>query len=568
MKLRRTLPYVLFITAAFAITKGAERGGGLAGLSFRHGLEITLLLYLYSWSRELCSGLSRKAELLLSWLPVLATLFAFDFCFARFGRVVRVQDVALVYELGVLYPRLATLLFLAVSGTIALLAILRIRRRRFLRLALTSAPLVLCLGVICLRPAWFLIFFEHAAHDVVVWSDANSVENNGRLTMLLYQEAVRRETVRQLATAFDDDEDYERRFHETREALLPAQRRNVHVLVLEGFFDPSLMTGVTFNQDPFHPRFRSLLNGRSDYLSISPVFGGTSAQAEFEVLCGVEALHRFGPVEFNLFTGSSTHCLPDVLRSLGYVTIATNSFKPNFFNADVAYRSIGFDEVYFPREHAPRRDTYLSAGDTRSEYYMFDGDLLTQNLQFLATTYAARSATPVLNYIIGVYGHHPYSLNKNTRPVVIEPRGAQELDELYTRLVNQIYYRTQALAEFVEKIQSVDPTSIIVMVGDHLPTFQDGTAAYVRHGYLTDRPDAIHQSTLIIFDRGVPVSVGVGHHYDIPAIIYGLLVHGTYTADVNSNPLATAHSERAYYQIIAHGTQGLWRDGGFGRRLR
>ena len=123
-----------------------------------------------------------------------------------------------------------------------------------------------------------------------------------------------------------------------RDRLRPYLKpRNVHLLILESFLDPRLFRDLKLSRDPVHPDFAALFGDQLG-LSIAPVFGGATSQAEFEVLCGVPALERLSSVEFNTFTGAPARCLPDLLGQLGYRAVASNAYKPNFFNTQSAYK--------------------------------------------------------------------------------------------------------------------------------------------------------------------------------------------------------------------------------------
>jgi len=100
---------------------------------------------------------------------------------------------------------------------------------------------------------------------------------------------------------------------------------------MESFVDPTLFKGAIYTRDPVHPDFRRLFGDRMGF-SVSPVFGGKTSQAEFEVLCGVPAFQELAGVEFNSFTGVPAYCLPGTLQLAGYRTVATNSFKPDRFS--------------------------------------------------------------------------------------------------------------------------------------------------------------------------------------------------------------------------------------------
>jgi len=227
--------------------------------------------------------------------------------------------------------------------------------------------------------------FEKVGNEIVFWSDSLSVENNGHFTMLLYREAERK--VANLKTeAFRNRPVYDEAVHHHADWIKSqGANRNVHVVVMESLLDPTLMRGAKFSSNPIHPSYRKLFGKKLGY-SISPVFGGKTSQAEFEVLCGVPAFEELAGVEFNAFTGSPAYCLPGLLELAGYRSIASNAYKPNFYNTIPAYKGMGFGEMYFPREYAGNADsdTYISTGDTTGEQYMFDGTLFKQNLDLVA----------------------------------------------------------------------------------------------------------------------------------------------------------------------------------------
>jgi len=154
--------------------------------------------------------------------------------------------------------------------------------------------------------------------------------------------------------------------------------------------------------------------------SVSPVFGGKTSQAEFEVLCGVPAFQELAGVEFNSFTGVPAYCLPGTLQLAGYRAVATNSFKPPFFNAVSAYEGIGFGEMYFPRESVDDATTYLSTGDTTGEIYMFDGELFRQNLQFVEEALSDKDSPPLFRDVLTMFGHLPYVLTQDKRPYLLK----------------------------------------------------------------------------------------------------------------------------------------------------
>ncbi len=76
----------------------------------------------------------------------------------------------------------------------------------------------------------------------------------------------------------------------------------------------------------------------------SPIYGGGTAQAEFELLTGIQALSKVNRIEFNVMQGRNISSFVKKLNQNNYKTIATIATGSGFFNSIQAYKSIGFDE--------------------------------------------------------------------------------------------------------------------------------------------------------------------------------------------------------------------------------
>ena len=546
---RGILRYPVFVLVLLGFTALMEHLGALSGLWWHKALELPLVLYLYF----LFSHLYRPGPVgaVLAAVPILLGYFLMDMYFLLFGRVFRLSELREVPELLQVLPWYFTAGLVGGFLVIAAVLLLSLRPRRPVRLALAALPLVSLLGLLAMRPDWFLGGFARAANGVVEWSDYENVRWNGRFTTVLYAEAKRRNAVRS-AQALGEGPGHDEAFEATLAALEPVlESRNVHILVLEGFVDPERMENLRLDRDVVHPDFRKFLHDGKGDLSVSPVFGGYTAQAEFEILCGVPALQELGTIEFNLFSGTPVHCLPEVMNRLGYRTMFTQGFKPNFFNKAVALPALGFSEGYFAREYAPRSNSYLSTGDVELEEFMFDTTLFDQNLAFIRRHLDEAPGRPLLNYVLTIYGHYPYRIDEAVRPYVAaadEPFGSNE--ELMI-VLNQHYYRSKAVADYLERLVEMDPDSLIVMVSDHLPPLKGGRDTYARLGYLDGEEGADNRTLLAVLDRGRPVPVGRLHQYEIPELIYRSLSTGRYCERSGCAERSPEQLRKSYLQLMA-----------------
>lgn len=486
-------------------------------------LELYLLFYLF-WYLNTITRPSRW-QALLAASPIFLAYIGQDIYFLMLGKIFRLIELTEVTELfNVMSLAYLALVVLAGTGTlVTFIWSINFRRKAVLLLGIT--PLLMLAAYTEFFPERFLASFKKVGREVVNWSDTIPVQLNGRLTMLFFREAERK-IARGKTELYHDRPGYTKEAERRAEWLkAKGNSKNVHLVLMESFVDPTLFRGAAYTKDPAHPSYRKMFGAGLGF-SISPVFGGKTSQAEFEALCGVPAFQELAGVEFNAFSGAPAYCLPGILGLTGYRTIATNSFKPTFFNAVSAYEGIGFSEMYFPREFSPKSETYVIAGDTAREIYMFDGVLFAQNLQFVEKGLADGQGKPIFNYVLTMYGHLPHVLDAEKRPTILD-LVSRFRDPQLARVANQHYYRTQAIVEYVEKLRKIDPHSLIILVSDHLPPLQ-GVTTYNKLRYLDNKEGNTFMNRILILEDGKVTKYATIHHYDIPKLVLNYLSAGEY----------------------------------------
>ncbi|MFW2387702.1 MAG: LTA synthase family protein [Polyangiales bacterium] len=296
------------------------------------------------------------------------------------------------------------------------------------------------------------------------------------------------------------------------------ERRNIHLVLLESHLDPRDFVGAQFPTAPTDARYRAWREAAPSR-GVSPVFGGSTANAEFEVLCGVPAYGFLNPIVFNVLEGGLTPCLPTLLKSIGYHTVASSPISETFFRARDAYQSLGFAEMNFEDEFdmSDLDGWILSASST-----------LEQALSLAKS--AALPEQPVLNYVVSVAGHTPFDLNTERRPAVVE---LPSHPPWVSGSLNHSYYTSVAMADYVTMIREDDPDAIVIFFSDHVPpqTIQDYRS--VNYMGTADAPPELElfRMPLFVFDRGEPVDVGTVPDYLMPEIIINLLSDGAYCAE-------------------------------------
>ncbi|HEX7477601.1 MAG TPA: LTA synthase family protein [Polyangiales bacterium] len=484
--------------------------------------EGPLLLYLFLLLRAPLRD--RWPSSLAAALPIVWIYAVHDEYYLRLGKVPNFADFAMLPDLYVsLSPVRAVLVTLLVALPVVVwLSLLDYSPRSLRRSVLwLLAPSVLVISGVLAAPARAYHAIDTLTADEE-WTDGLTADHWGRLYTLFMRE-IRRRGFSQGVSGFTP-------LHKSpifldRSLLSKLDGRNVHLIVLESFIDPRLLRSVRFSEPPLSPSFTAWAD---PYIgsSVSPVFGGETARAEFEVLCGVPSLRLYA-LEFLTFTGASTYCLPRILNDAGYHTVLTFPHGPVFFNTRRAYPGLGFQERIFGDKHSTPDEESIKQGD---QSYLHDADLFPQNLDKVRRL--VQAGKPFLNYMLTIYGHWPFDIDEQAHPSHV---GVTPDSEDLRKITNQMYQRTEALDAYLEGLRAIDPRGIVVLVADHLPPLPGGTGDYERldyrgRGVLPEKASGsrLYENFVLALVGGQPRKLPLMRHFDLPHFILDELSHGAY----------------------------------------
>jgi phosphoglycerol transferase MdoB-like AlkP superfamily enzyme len=351
-----------------------------------------------------------------------------------------------------------------------------------------------------------------------VWDQRSNYVNRGATLYSLM------ETARYLADRVPPpDRETVRKAHARLRAGMPSNSnpagefvpRNVHIILLESFWDPSPLKAGQYSRDPLPDDFRTLWKQAGNSRILSPVFGGYTANAEFEALCGYPVLKN--AVKFERDLKNDVPCLPRLLAQQGYTTIASHPNVPVFWNRVNSYRRLGF-QTYWSLQDFEKVDM--------ARNFMSDASLYRQVLEKIEPW--LESGKPLLNYVLTYFGHWNYPLNDARPPVIQDSSNVPEVGSF----ANTAYYKAKELMAFLEELNSRDPDALIAVFGDHPPYLGRNFAGYVESGVLADNrskftPEMFgvyNAAPLIVIDgkRGVQ-RFGTLALYELPARLLRLL---------------------------------------------
>ena len=238
---------------------------------------------------------------------------------------------------------------------------------------------------------------------------------------------------------------------------------NVIVIMNESLSDLSVLPGVESNMDAM-PFLRSLTENTVKGYAYSSVFGGTTANSEYEFLTGnTTAFLPAGTVPYQMYVSPGDPSLVSQMEALGYTTIAAHPYRSSGWNRPTVYADYGFDEVYFESDF---QDRAYMRGDARTGYVTDRCDY--ENL--IRWYEEKEEGQPLFLFNVTMQNHSAYQMAWTNLPKEVWLTG--ELENRF-QTVNQylslVYQSDQAFEDLIDYFSQVEEPTMILLFGDHQP---------------------------------------------------------------------------------------------------
>ena len=238
---------------------------------------------------------------------------------------------------------------------------------------------------------------------------------------------------------------------------------NVIVIMNESLSDLSVLPGVESNMDAM-PFLRSLTDNTIKGYAYSSVFGGTTANSEYEFLTGnTTAFLPAGTVPYQMYVSDGDPSLVGQMEALGYTTIAAHPYRSSGWNRPTVYADYGFDEVYFESDF---QDRAYMRGDERTGYVTDRCDY--ENL--IRWYEEKEEGQPLFLFNVTMQNHSAYQMAWTNLPKEVWLTG--ELENRF-QTVNQylslVYQSDQAFEDLIDYFSQVEEPTMILLFGDHQP---------------------------------------------------------------------------------------------------
>lgn len=274
---------------------------------------------------------------------------------------------------------------------------------------------------------------------------------------------------------------------------VPPDTRTIHVIVVESWMMASRFPGGRSVTDP---RLRAWSDATGPGL-VAPVFGGRSAEARFEMLCGLPSADPANRVPHWRIHRPLT-CLPRLFTDAGFAARASTPGPTDVFQVGRVLPLLGFSTVWFREDYPPPYSEKL--------YYPAERALQV-DLGRLVPPRAAPD-DPVFTWHVVLQGHWPWPEQPVSRP---SPE----------RWQIALAAATRAVADRVEALRTADPDALILVAGDHAPPDVVDEPLTDAAGRLTDLTVPV-----ALLGPAGPIPLPLMAHWEVPYRVLDLATGG------------------------------------------
>ena len=322
--------------------------------------------------------------------------------------------------------------------------------------------------LICLLSV-FVVFFLEKDTTVKSWANQGSAKNGTMLNFFLQL----RDSKIQVPEGYSPEalQELDRQYR-TDEAAEPDRKPSIIVIMNESFTDFSVLGNDVQTDVPLLPFTSALEDNTIRGYVYSSVYGGNTANSEFEFLTGDSmAFLPFGTVPYQQYLSEEQYSLLSYLHTAGYRCIATHPFDAGGWNRPRVYNWFGFDETTFI-------DDYPESEPVRK--YISDRDMY----EYVINKYESRNKDEGF-FLFGItiqnHGGYTYTNFQSTVPLAY-PEHYPEAEQFLT-LAN---LSDQAAEYLIDYFSEVREPVVICFFGDHQPRVESGFLNAVHGGSFDD----------------------------------------------------------------------------------
>jgi phosphoglycerol transferase MdoB-like AlkP superfamily enzyme len=322
-------------------------------------------------------------------------------------------------------------------------------------------------------------YFKKAGIGTILWNQRGNYDNNGfvfgmlcnlQSSVMKKPEPYDEKTVLEAAEKYVREAEKINKTRNEKNSIKP----NIIFIMNEAFWDPTRFTYLKFSEDPMK-NLRKVMKEQSSGWLLSPIFGGNTANAEFEALTGLSMYNvAIGAIPYQqaMERKEFIPSLVSILEKENYDTLAIHPYKGMFYKRDRAYSTLGINE--FLDDSKMKYTEALLEGTSIS-----DQSATNEVIERLK-----ESTKPTFIHLVTMQNHFPFYAGKYGENSIAVTGLSQESTpemESYAEAIKQSAIATKNLIDYLEK--DGKPT-LVVFFGDHLPSLSK--SIYEEAGYKSE----------------------------------------------------------------------------------
>lgn len=251
---------------------------------------------------------------------------------------------------------------------------------------------------------------------------------------------------------------------------------NVIIIMNESFSDPNKIKNVEYSKDPLS-EIKQLLSYDSNcsmgYIS-TPVFGGGTSLPEFETLTGLSSYFLEKQIfPYNTYIHSDMNSIVRTYNHNNYLTVGLHTNTQSFYNRKNVYKFLGFQKTIFAED--------IQNPEIKGEY-ISDNEFANQVIK----EFENKNNSNIFIFGVTMQNHMPYKNKKYDHyDITIQSDYLTDAENMELKnYIQGVYDGDKMYSKLVEYLRTQNEPTVLLMFGDHLPTFESGEKIYSKIKYL------------------------------------------------------------------------------------
>lgn len=258
----------------------------------------------------------------------------------------------------------------------------------------------------------------------------------------------------------------------SEEDVVSKKRPNVVVIMSEAFWNINNLEGIVeASENPMDKYFELTKEAVRGQVAVN-IYGGGTNNSEFEFLTGINAKYVTNKNCYNKYFEQEQESFVSYLKGLGYYTMAFHPYDGEYWEREMGYSHMGFEEFYSDVDFKNRE---MCHG------YISDKSMTREIIQRFEEQKAVNPEQPVFAFAVSVQNHvndmgkfDESSAKEGCTGITTTVKG--EIADEESRVNVEEYYNgmresIDALEELLTYYENYEEDTVVVFFGDHAPLF-------------------------------------------------------------------------------------------------